>query len=168
MTTLKLVAFDQEDLTVLSAHLQDAVVRVADLVFLPKERRFVALLNRFDWARAEGLDNGPAGKNASSYRRLRSALRFEYVNSARVQGLPLDNKQQVLALLAIECEPAHAPMPAPAGVPAEALDPAAIITLHFAGGGAVRLEAECIEAELRDLGPTWRARTKPDHSEPQK
>ena len=52
MPDLKLIALDAEDLSVISAHLQDAVLRVGDMVYLPKEKRFVAMANRFDWARA--------------------------------------------------------------------------------------------------------------------
>ncbi len=58
MTDLKLIAFDEEDLKVVSAHLQDAVVRVGDMAYLPKERRFAALLNRFDWELAAGAGDG--------------------------------------------------------------------------------------------------------------
>ena len=53
MPDLKLIALDAEDLGVISAHLQDAVLRVGDMVYLPNEKRFVALANRFDWAKAK-------------------------------------------------------------------------------------------------------------------
>ena len=52
MDKLKLIAFDAADLGVLSAHAQDAVLKVADMAFLPAEKRFAAILNRFDWPRA--------------------------------------------------------------------------------------------------------------------
>ncbi len=42
--------------------------------------------------------------------------------------------------------------------------PAGHVLLHFAGGGAIRLDVECIEGELRDLGPTWQTRHRPDHA----
>ena len=56
MTLLKLLALDEEDLQVVSSHLQDAVVRVGDMVFLPSQKRFVAIVNRFDWESATGND----------------------------------------------------------------------------------------------------------------
>ena len=85
------------------------------------------------------------------FRRRQSALRFERVLRAGTSGLDLARKADVLALLAIQFE-----TKGPG-------DPAGTVTLTFAGNGAVRLEVECIEAELRDLGPQWRARRKPRH-----
>jgi hypothetical protein len=66
MNPLKLIALDEEDLAVLSSLLQDAVVRVADMTYLPGQKRFAAVLNRFDWEKA--VSEG--GKN---YRRRRTA-----------------------------------------------------------------------------------------------
>ncbi len=143
MEDLKLIALDPEDLRVLSCHLQDAVMRVGDMAYLKPEMRFAAIVNRFDW---EG-----AVKDASGdFQRRRSGLRFERVKAARVQGFDLQQKEQVLALLAVTFEAGD--------------DPSGAVTLHFAGGAAVRLEIECIEAELRDLGAAWGARTRPAHT----
>lgn len=142
MDDLKLIALDPEDLQVLSCHLQDAVIRVSDMAYLKQEMRFAAIANRFDWERA-ALDD------AGAYQRRHTGLRFERVNAARIQGFDLKQQDATLALLALTFEPAEGPSGA--------------IILHFAGGGAVRLEVECIEAELRDLGAAWRARSKPVH-----
>jgi hypothetical protein len=144
MDQLKLIAFDAEDLGVVSAHLQDAVVRVGDMTYLPREKRFAALLSRFDWARAH--TNG--GKDLA---RKQAALRFERVLAARTSGFSRARKSEVLALLAVEFQPKGAD------------DPAGTVTLTFAGSAAVQLDVECIEAELRDLGPAWRARRRPSH-----
>jgi hypothetical protein len=141
MEDLKLIALDPEDLQVLSCHLQDAVIRVADMAYLKQDMRFAVIANRFDWERAATGDSG--------YQRRRAGLRFERVKSAHIQGFDLKQKDTVLALLALTFETAE--------------EPSGAITMHFAGGGAVRLEVECIEAELRDLGAAWRARTKPVH-----
>ncbi|MEI9900166.1 MAG: DUF2948 family protein [Hyphomicrobium sp.] len=143
MQELKLIALDAEDLRVLSCHLQDAVVRVGDMAYVKSEMRFAALANRFDWESA-------ARGEAEDYRRRRAGLRFERVRSARIQGFDLKQKDTPLALLAITFEAAD--------------EPSGFITLHFAGDGAVRLEVECIEAELRDLGAAWRAQSKPVHA----
>src|SRR5262245_32221047 len=145
MPDLKLIALDAEDLAIISAHLQDAVLMVADMAFLPREKRFAAVANRFDWV--EALNNDAARKR--HYARRRTALRFDRGLSAQVHGIDPKSKGAVVALLAIAFEP---------GEP-----PAGSITLRFADGGAIRLNVECIEAELRDLGPVWEARSKPEH-----
>jgi hypothetical protein len=145
MPDLKLIALDAEDLSIISAHLQDAVLKVADMAFLPREKRFAAVANRFDWV--EAINNDTAeGKH---YARRRAALRFERVLGAQVHGIDLKNKGAVVSLLAIAFEP---------GAP-----PEGSVTLRFADGGAIRLYVECIEAEMRDLGPVWEAKSKPQH-----
>jgi hypothetical protein len=73
MTELKLIALDEEDLAVVSSLLQDAVVRAADMTYLPQQKRFAAIVNRFDWERAEKASGG------MDYRRRRTALRFDRV-----------------------------------------------------------------------------------------
>ncbi|MGD9868164.1 MAG: DUF2948 family protein [Hyphomicrobiales bacterium] len=141
--SLKLAALDAEDLQVLSAHLQDAVLRVGDIAYLPKQNRLAAVVNRFDW---EG-----ASLEAGKYRRRRAALRFDRVQKAQLQGIRLDARDAVLNLLAIAFEAGE--------------EPSGAILLYFAGGGAIRLEVECIEVELGDLGPVWETASKPEHSE---
>jgi hypothetical protein len=143
MKHLKLIALDPEDLKVLSSHLQDAVVRVGDMAYLKAEMRFAAIANRFDWEQAARVDD-------ATYRRRRSGLRFERVRSAKLQGIDLAQKDAVLELLAVTFEPGE--------------EPSGVLTLLFSGGGAIRLEVECIEAELRDLGAAWRTRLKPEHA----
>lgn len=140
---LKLIALDKDDLDIISAHTQDAVIKVGDLTYLPREKRFVALLHRFDWAKA--LGNGSGRSNE----RRQAALRLERVQKARVQGIRLEAKRDVLELLAIQFESGDAP--------------AGRVTLVFAGGAAIQLEVECIEAELKDLGAQWTTPSKPAH-----
>ena len=144
MDKLKLIAFDAEDLAVLSAHAQDAVLKVGDMAYLPGEKRFAAVMNRFNWSRA--LRTGKM-----EFQRRQSAVRFEHVLKARTSGLDLNRKADVLALLAVQFEATGAD------------DPAGTVTLTFAGNGVVQLEVECIEAELRDLGLQWRTRRRPRH-----
>jgi hypothetical protein len=140
---VRLVALDEEDLAVISAHVQDAVLKASDLLYLPKESRFVLAMNRFAWEAAAGT-----GKD---YERRRAALTFDRVLSVRTQKIDRDG-DAVLDLLAVE----FAATDAPAG----SLD------LVFAGGATVRLEVECIEARLSDLGPAWAAGARPDHDKP--
>jgi hypothetical protein len=143
MSQLKLLALDEEDLIVVSSHLQDAVMRVGDMAYLPSQQRFAAIVNRFDWEQAT------KGTNA----RHRAALRFDRVLGAKVKGLKHSHEDAVLSLLAVQFEHGTAP--------------GGFIDLIFSGDAAVRLDVECIEAELKDLGPAWRARSKPRHPDDQ-
>lgn len=136
---LRLIALDQDDLAVLSAHLQDAVVRVGDMVALGAEKRFVLAARRFDW---EGAD---IGQN----RRRLAALHFDKVVAIRSLGLDPKAKEAVFNLLAITFELGEAP--------------AGTVTLQFSGGAAIRLDVDCIEAQLKDLGPMWETQSRPGH-----
>jgi hypothetical protein len=147
MEELKLVALDKDDVEVMSAHLQDALVKIADILWRPREHRFVMAVNRFDWMNAADAD--AIKSRAPDYRRCRTALRFERVVSCKCRGLDQSGKDSVLNLLAVE----FAEHDAPAGT----------VTLTFSGGGAIRLDVECLEAELVDLGETFAAKVCPDH-----
>ena len=148
MKDLKLIALDAADLGVMSAHLQDAVVVVGDMAYQPRQKRFVAIANRFDWADAlEAIPGADKG-----FVRHHAAIRFERVLKAQLQGVDLEAKRQALELLAIRFE-----------VKGPSAGPEGFVTLVFAGGGQIRLHVECIEAELRDLGTVWTARHKPEH-----
>lgn len=148
MTPLKLIALDAEDLAVVSAHLQDAVVRIGDMAYLPRQKRFAAVLNRFDWLGAVAV----ARKGmAPSGERRRAGLRVERVSKARLLGIDLKKRNAFQSLLAMTF------------VSGGADDPAGSIRLDFAGGAAIELEVECIECELKDLGAAWRAKRVPDH-----
>jgi hypothetical protein len=143
MDPLKFVVLDKEDLDVVSTHVQDAVVKVSDVIWRPQEKRFVVALNRFDWESALGAQ--------PEYHRCRSALRFERVLSCKCKSVNPAAQDAVLNLLAVEF--------------AETQAPSGVVTLTFSGGGALRLEVECLEAELADLGPVWPAGTCPCHAE---
>ncbi len=157
MPDLKLIALDADDLRVISAHLQDAVVRVADMAYLPKEKRFAAIANRFDWDKA--LSPPPAGTKAPKLRRgetglerRRTALRFERVISAKVSSFDLKDRRAALALLAITFSPEDDPD-----------SPGGDVTLTFSGGAAIRLTVECLEFEMSDLGAAWSTKLAPAH-----
>jgi hypothetical protein len=142
---LKLVALDKDDIEIVSAHVQDAFVRVADIFWQPREHRFVMALNRFDWMSV--VDANTAGN--ADYRRCRTALRFERVNTCQCRNIDPNRPDARLNLLAVEF--------------AESDAPAGIVTLIFSGGGAIRLDVECLEAELADLGEVSTAALCPDH-----
>lgn len=145
MSDLKLIALDAEDLSILAAHLQDAVLRIEDMAYLKRERRFALVVNRFDWSDA-AASKGAGGQ----FLRRRTGVHFERVTGAQVQGLDLTNKSQALSLLTLTFEEGEAPQ--------------GTITLTFAGGGAVRIKVECIEAALTDLGAAWTTSRKPEHA----
>jgi hypothetical protein len=143
MTDLKLMALDSEDLDVVSAATQDAVVRVSDMGFAQADHRFALLMNRYAWEIS-------ADNTRSKGQRKRAALHFDRVNGAKVAGIDLNARDGVLELLDIRFEAQE--------------EPAGTIELRFAGGGTVRLDVECIEARLQDLGAAWAAKAKPEHA----
>jgi hypothetical protein len=142
MDALKFIAVDGEDLEIVSTHVQDAIVKVSDVIWRPSENRLVIGLNRFDWEAAAGA--------SPQYRRRRSALRFERVRACKCRSVDPQGKDQVLNLLAVEFN--------------EQDPPAGTVTLTFSGGGMLRLEVECLECELADLGPVWTTSCCPDHA----
>jgi hypothetical protein len=142
---LKLVALDRDDIEVISAHVQDAVVRVADIHWQSREHRFVMVLNRFDWIGADDTETGAKPQ----YRRCRTALRFERVLTCKCRDLSQLDKNTQLNLLAVEFVEREAP--------------AGIVTMTFSGGGVIRLDVECLEAELADLGEIFVADARPNH-----
>src|SRR5262249_26853753 len=149
---LKLVALDKDDIEVISAHVQDSLVKVADIWWRPSDCRFVMALNRFDWmSAAEIASGGRAAATAAKpeYRRCRTALRFERVLACKCRNLDQTAKDAQLNLLPVE----YAETDAPAG----------IVSLIFSGGGVIRLKVECLEAELADLGEVSTAAVRPDH-----
>jgi len=127
----KLIALDADDLAVISAHVQDAAVEVADIIWRQSEKRLVVGMSRIDW------DQAIAGEAAP--RRLLAALRFDRVLACKFRDIDLKAPDTALELLGIEFHPAEAP--------------SGSVVLIFASGGALRLDVECLEIELADLGP---------------
>lgn len=141
---LRLMAADAEDLGVISACLQDAVAKLGDFAWLPEERRFVFVANRFVWEYAGKGRVGP-------FARVRSGVHFDDVKAARFQHLRTEAKDAVVELLSIRFD--------------EGSDGAGEITLDFAGGGVVQLEVESVNAYISDISDPWRTRAKPKHGE---
>lgn len=142
MELLKLVALDHDDIEVVSTHLQDAVVKIGDILWRPNEKRLVIGLARFDW---EGSLNSPR------YQRRRTALRFDRVNSFKCRNINCSDKNAMLNLLAVAFDDADSP--------------GGTVMLTFSGGAALRLEVECLECELVDLGPIWTTNCCPTHTD---
>ena len=139
MELLRLVALDAEDLAVISAHLQDSVVRIGDLAYLPQEQRFALVAHRFDW---ECSANEPP-------RRRLTGLHFERVQRVRCRGIDRGNPDRMLNLLGVTF--------------AETDTPSGTATLLFEEGAAIQLDIECVEAQMKDLGPVWACDKRPCH-----
>lgn len=136
---LRLIAMDAEDLAVVSANLQDAIVRVADMAWLPAENRFALVASRFDWVAA----------GAGRCERARCGLHFDFVRNVRLTGFDQTKKNRLLNLLGMTFSAGEVP--------------SGTVEIVFSGDAAVRLEVDCIEAQMRDLGVRWKARARPGH-----
>ena len=128
---LKLIALDADDLAVISAHVQDARVRTCDIIWRADEKRLVIGMSRLDWEQAILGEPEP--------RRLTAALRFDRVLACKSRKIDLARPAAALDLVGIEFCPCEAP--------------GGCALLLFADGGALRLDLECLECELTDLGP---------------
>jgi hypothetical protein len=138
---LKLMAEDASDLDIIAAAAQDALLRVGDVSYDQKARRFAAMINRFRWEQA--------GEKAP-FERVRSALSFESVLSVKSRKVRLDAPDAVASLLSVSFTP-------------DAEPPGGNVRLVFAGGGEIALEVECLDALLMDMGAAWRTPRRPDH-----
>lgn len=141
MSRLKLKALDKEDLQVISAALQDSLVAIRDIAWVPAEKRFLLVANRFRWEAAPD-DNG-------AWSRSHSILGFAEVAAVRHADMPLSEPDRILGLLAIESEEAEG-----GGV---------IVRLRFADGRMIRLEAPRLLCHIEDVGEPWPTRFRPDH-----
>ena len=134
---LKLRAEDVDDLGILSAVLQDAVIAIKEAAFLPAENRFAFVANRFRWE-----DNDRT--NAAEGERVHCGVCFENVTAVRQQGLVQKRPGQIVSLLSIEAEDGH-------------------IDLHFSAGIVIRLEVDTILCHLQDLDEPWPTQWRPTH-----
>lgn len=155
---LKLRAHDPQDMDVVAALLQDALVPLGDMKYLPAERRFVLVANRFRWhgdpeederpvapePQAEGEDVSFDDAGLPPFERVNSGICFDKVARVRYRGLKPGGNEEILSLLTITSEPKA-------------------VTLIFAGEAAVRLEVEAIRCHLEDLGQPWPTRWRPHH-----
>lgn len=143
---LNLVARDADDLSIISALVQDAVLTGADLKWERAKRRFACLINRFRW---EDRDAAEAAKRP--YERVRALLVIEDAGAVRSQGIDRGDPETVLSILSLAWEPGT--------------DGTGAVTLILAGDGAVRVEVEALEVTLHDVTRPYLApsRKKPEH-----
>ncbi|HTV68973.1 MAG TPA: DUF2948 family protein [Rhizobiaceae bacterium] len=144
MDSLKLVALDEEDLKIVSAYVQDAVLKVSELDYTPKAKRLTLTMNRFAWEKSRGFFR-------KHHQRRKAVLSFDRVLSAKLAGINRDKPDDVLSLLAIRF--------AQGGE-----GPAGMVELVFSGGAAILLAVECIEVRLADIGAAWETQSQPRHT----
>ena len=139
---LKLIAKTDEDLRVISAHLQDSIASAIDIASLKDNRIFLMQLNRFMW---EDVEKGVFRKN----KRIRTFLKFENVISVHSRNIKQDNKEKFLDFLAIESK--------------QMSDKNYEMKLIFSGDSIIRIISEVIEVTLDDQGESWETKAKPKH-----
>lgn len=184
---LRLLARGQEDLQIIAACLQDALVPLADVLYQKREKRFVMVANRFRWELLEPEDEaaetpateapatetlaaetlgeaaGAGGADAGDpdsddarfedadaeplYQRVNCGVRIEKVTRVRTHGVDPGEKDQILNLLTVVAEPRA-------------------VTLHFSGGGAIRIDTIETACVLEDLGEPWPTSWRPSHRLP--
>ncbi|HEX8569880.1 MAG TPA: DUF2948 family protein [Caulobacteraceae bacterium] len=138
---LRLLAEDADDLQVISAALQDAIVKVGDILHEPQARRLTVVLNRFRW-------------ESSRHERVRAALQLGGVLDVKSRRIRREAKTAVLSLLAVTFEPNG-----------DAEDPGGTLVLTFAGGGDLRADVEALDAVLADLSAPWPTPRAPRHAD---
>jgi hypothetical protein len=133
---LRLLAQDADDLDVVSAAVQDAVLRIGDIAYEPKAKRLTVALNRYRWEAGGG-------------ERVRAGLQLGGVLKVEARKIRRGAPEAVLELLAMTFTPGEAP--------------GGVVTLSFAGDADLRAEVECVEAVLADVSEPWPTRRKPAH-----
>ena len=153
---VKLRAHDPQDMEVISAVLQDALVPLRDVAYLKGEKRFVLVANRFRWeSQKEEAEASPPVEGDAAfeddappapYERVNCGICFDRVKQVRTRGLDLANKDQILNLLTVQADPWS-------------------VTLMFSDGAAIRLEVAGLHCHVEDLGEPWPTHARPDHPE---
>ena len=139
---LKLLAISEEDLKVIAAHLQDAIVSIQDIANLKKNRIFLIQLNRFMW---EDIEKGVFRKN----KRIRTILKFDNVISVLSKNINSEVDKNFLDFLTIESNL----------LPDKSYE----IKLIFSGDAVIKIKAEVIDVTLDDQGYSWESKTQPIH-----
>jgi Protein of unknown function (DUF2948) len=157
---LKLRGRDARDLEMISACVQDALVPLAEIRYLPRERRFALMLNRFRWEGAPEAspaagehgdasiaagDAGFADQARAVFERTHAVLTFDRVRGVKRRGLEQALRAGILSLLSVAAQGRH-------------------VVIAFAGGGAIRLEVDQIACRLQDIGEPWPTVWQPRHA----
>ncbi|GAA4169385.1 DUF2948 family protein [Shinella granuli] len=142
MDSLKLLALDTEDLSVVSAHLQDAVFKTDGLSYDARHGVFSVVVNRFVWEKAVG--------RGKAFERRRAVVAFKRVNAVRSLGIDRKNQDAVFSLLAVNFT-------------RKGEGPDGTLELVLSGSASIALDVECVEVQLADTGGAWETSLKPRH-----
>ncbi|MEM7653499.1 MAG: DUF2948 family protein [Pseudomonadota bacterium] len=152
---LRLLAKDSDDIAVLSAMLQDAIVPLKDLTFRGFEKRFIGVINRFRW---ESVDRGETDEDgAPVYERTLSALTIEHAVGIKAIGIDQTDVERFHAILSVVSGPVEATEKPSDGEAQSA------VTLSLAGGGKIRIFCSALNCSLTDLGEPWPTKFLPGH-----
>lgn len=144
---LRLRAEDAEDLAVIAACLQDSLLPLADMAYVPDEGRFVFVAGRFKW------ESAPEGKRKGPFERVHCGVAFDGVRGVAYRGIDRDDSGRMHEILTIaEAGPAAA-------------GGNRYLEIVLAGGGTIRLEVERILCHLEDLDESWPTVWRPRHPE---
>jgi hypothetical protein len=159
---LKIIARDAEDLAVVSACRQDALIPLNEMRYLPQERRFIMVANRFRWERAAQASPGAASGTAANsapvkdatfdsdedfgdLQRVNAGICIDRVLSVRSKDIDRSKPDDFLSLLSITLDNNT-------------------LSMLFAGGGVIQVEIEALSFYLSDLGKAWPTQWQPDHA----
>jgi len=151
---LKIIARDAEDLAVVSACLQDSLIPLNEMRYLPQERRFILVANRFRWERAaRATEEAAAGKDATfesdddfgNRQRTNTGICIDRVLSVRSRNIDRSRPDDFLSLLSVQLDGNK-------------------LSFLFAGGGTIQVEVEALALYVSDLGKAWPTQWRPDHA----
>lgn len=149
MEKLRLRAEDIEDITILSAYLQDGITMMGDIVYQRNGHRFVMMLNRYVWENCCPETGEVLGTKEMACSRIRTGLHFDDVLNISSQNIATSLKEHPLELLSIETRQME--------------NKAFHVDFIFSGEGVIRLECEVISAHMQDIGSPWPAKCHPKH-----
>lgn len=151
---LKVIARDAEDLAVVAACLQDALIPLNEMRYLPQERRFIMVANRFRWERAAKGSQEPAPEGDASFdsdedfgalQRTNAGICIDRVLAVRSRNIDRSKPDEFLSVLSLQLEGNK-------------------LSFLFAGGGVIQVEIEALALYLSDLGKAWPTQWQPDHA----
>jgi Protein of unknown function (DUF2948) len=150
---LKLRAEDGDDLKVIAACLQDALIPLSDIHYIDGERRLVMVANRFRWENCPDLPEAPSGHgdgiDCANYERVNCGILFDNIGAVRRRGLDQRDRGRILELLTMDVETGE--------------NGSMAVVMLFAGGAAIRLEGTNIKCRISDIGEPWPTQFRPNH-----
>jgi hypothetical protein len=146
-------AEDREDLKVIAACLQDALIPLSDIHYVDSERRLIMVANRFRWENCPDLPEAPSGHSdgvdCANYERVNCGILFDNITAVRRRGLDQRDRGRILELLTMDIETGDGGRMA--------------VVMVFAGGAAIRMEGENIKCRISDIGEPWPTQFRPNH-----